>query len=99
METKFTKGPWTPSTYEGGWDCVRDSNGNEICRLVENNPDNALVLAAAPELYEALERSTKLIDAFIQERGELLLPEDEIDSCQQWLNNVDALRKARGEQA
>ena len=47
-----TSGPWKPSSYEG-WDCVRDEKGTILCKLVYNCPDNAVMMAAAPDLYEA----------------------------------------------
>ena len=49
-----TPGPWHRSAYDGGWDCVRDSEGQIIAKLGLNSPENADVLAAAPEMLEAL---------------------------------------------
>ena len=53
-ESKHSPGPWERSTYEGGWDCVRDSDGHVVAKLVDNIPDNANVLAAALDMLEAL---------------------------------------------
>lgn len=51
-----TPGPWIPSAYEGGWDCVRDAtNQGIVCKLSENNPANMYLIAAAPDLLAALE--------------------------------------------
>lgn len=53
-----TPGPWRRVAYEGGWDGVAHSDGGPhialICKLVENNPANASLIAAAPELLAAL---------------------------------------------
>ncbi len=46
-----------PSSYEGGWDCVRDEkHSGIICKLSENNPANMLLIAAAPDLLKELKR-------------------------------------------
>lgn len=50
-----TKGPWKIGAVNGGWDGVYPEEGKTaICALVENNPANAVLIAAAPELLEAL---------------------------------------------
>lgn len=53
-EPKFTKGPWVPTATPGGWDGVREPGGQLICSLNLNNPANMTLIAASPELYEAL---------------------------------------------
>ena len=50
---KHTPGPWKCIAVEGGWDGVSDEMGMVICKLVFNNPKNAALIAAAPELLEA----------------------------------------------
>ena len=52
------------SAYEGGWDCVRDEQGAIICKLALNNPANACLIAAAPDLLEVCKKlKTTLLDA------------------------------------
>ena len=58
METKFTPGPWTANRYVGERDnwFVRGPNDERVCGsgsgpVVEAN---ARLIAAAPDLYEAL---------------------------------------------
>ena len=53
---QHTPGPWRKSAYDGGWDCVRDSGGQIIAKLGLNNPTNAHLIAAAPDMLEALKR-------------------------------------------
>lgn len=61
-ETKWTPGPWL---NVGGWvDSEDDSHGSIICSLsaVDRKPDyisdaNAHLIAAAPDLYEALDQA------------------------------------------
>ncbi len=49
----YTKGPWRVCAVEGGWDGVCDSQDQVVCRLGINNPLNADIIAAAPELLNA----------------------------------------------
>ncbi len=51
---KSTPGPWRVCTSNGGWTnvCPVNHPNLPICNLVENNEANALLIAAAPELYE-----------------------------------------------
>jgi hypothetical protein len=53
-EPKWTPGPWRAGAAPGGWDAVREPDGQLICSLNLNNPANMCLIAAAPELYEAL---------------------------------------------
>ncbi|MBM6396167.1 hypothetical protein JQC79_10440 [Ochrobactrum anthropi] len=65
MDTKFTPGPWslsqenTPADDYGYWyhritaGHGYSGNGFDICGII--NPHDAHLMAAAPELYEALE--------------------------------------------
>lgn len=50
---KHTPGPWRWTAVEGGWDGV-ESNDGLICKLALNEPENARLIAAAPELLVAL---------------------------------------------
>jgi hypothetical protein len=46
----------------GGWDGVKPVAHNlEICKLVENNPANAPLIAAAPEMYEAMKILERIV--------------------------------------
>ena len=53
---KHTPGPWVSVSVEGGWDGVAEAanRNSTICTLSLNNPDNARLIAAAPELYAAV---------------------------------------------
>ena len=51
---KHTPGPWNTSAYDGGWDCIRDGSGQIIAKLGANNPANADLIAAAPDMLAAL---------------------------------------------
>ena len=53
-EVRHTPGPWFQSSYEGGWDCVREAGGQIVCKLVLNEPANARLIAAAPDMLSAL---------------------------------------------
>lgn len=56
-ETKFTPGPWLFSSYKSG-NSVIVIDGKEFDVATVNYPNrdaNAHLIAAAPELYEALE--------------------------------------------
>lgn len=62
-----TPGPWAASSYDGGWDCVREPGGQIIAKLGLNNPDNAALIAAAPEIAAERDRlltvNAKLLEA------------------------------------
>lgn len=63
--SEYTKGPWIHSSYEGGWDCVRqtDHNGPILAKLALNTPSNAKLMAAAPELLVVIKKLIDLTDA------------------------------------
>ena len=105
MTEKFTPGPWTKmnatDVFEGYWngrqvaDCMVDNDIN-----YPQQKANAALIAAAPELYEALE---KLIND---------LPDCTIDWARDGMGNTNAncivnsrdkgkaaLAKARGEES
>lgn len=62
--SKHTPGPWVSVSAEGGWDGVAEAanRNSTICTLSLNNPENARLLAAAPELLEALTAAVAAID-------------------------------------
>ena len=57
---EHTPGPWYASSYDG-WDCIRDAHDQIIAKLALNVPDNACLIAAAPELLAALEQALAVI--------------------------------------
>lgn len=64
METKHTPGPWKVGRHDGnsgqlaGWQVLSDNPDDRIQGLVCQNagPDNARLIAAAPDMLAALER-------------------------------------------
>lgn len=62
METKFTKGPWH---FDGGADwSVHAASGAVIAEVYDSRAD-ATLIAAAPDLYEAMEEAVGAIDQCI----------------------------------
>jgi len=62
----FTPGPWVVTSTPGGWDGVKEKDfGAQICSLNLNNPNNAFLIAAAPDLYEALSDLLAALDAYV----------------------------------
>lgn len=94
----FTPGPWTAMRNinpEAGEEWVRDICADDgdalpsiiegayfVCSTDEENEANARLIAAAPEMYEALRRLEKFTTEFLEE-----VPVG--------TNNIDALRLAR----
>jgi hypothetical protein len=65
MEKKHTPGPWKHAGGTGGWDCVKPKSGGlAICNLVENNPANATLIAAAPDLLEACKTANNSLNNY-----------------------------------
>jgi hypothetical protein len=60
--SSHTPGPWFHVATEGGWDGVALKNGALICALCENNPANANLIAAAPDLLAALKTLCAAVD-------------------------------------
>ena len=85
--SKHTPGPWNTSAYYGGWDCIRDGSGQIIAKLGANFPANADLIAAAPDLLDALHG---LLSITVD--GSLTAPEqrDEVRAAR------DAIAKAMG---
>jgi hypothetical protein len=61
-KAQHTPGPWVEVSIDG-WDGVRPANNAlPICRLVENNPANARLIAAAPEMLKQTELFARSIE-------------------------------------
>ncbi len=88
-KTKFTPGPWKIGAYESGRMAVDGANGEEVTGYIDI--EDAHLIAAAPELYEALK--------------ELCRYAEDSDGCQYGTLSTKlvkdianaALAKARGE--
>ena len=89
-ETKFTPGPWLFSSYKSG-NSVIVIDGKEFDVATVNYPNrdaNAHLIAAAPELYEALDALRA--ELFLHAEGNYFRP---------LLDKAEiALAKARGEE-
>jgi hypothetical protein len=92
----FTPGPWTFNDPWAGFSSITDADGKLIFGIARGDPDetqpvpvceaNARLIAAAPELYEALNALLTYVAGFDREG----LPVFE--------QSAAALAKARGEQ-
>ena len=107
-DAEHTPGPWYASSYDG-WDCIRDAHDQIIAKLALNVPDNACLIAAAPELLAALELAANELNAIRArdgapqhiewDRGRPL----QTSACtEQWWDELTdrcfaAIAKARGE--
>ena len=96
QRTKWTPGPWRHVSTLGGWDGVKEDAGpSNICLLSFNNPANADLIAAAPELYEAV-ASAPILSKYHGQRG--FDVERFIEDYEAWrVTCRAALAKARGE--
>lgn len=58
MKTTHTPGPWSPHSYVGNWAAVHSENGllKNIALVTGGEPD-ACLIAAAPDLLEALNQA------------------------------------------
>ncbi len=90
METKFTKGDWKSSGY------AVLSDGNKVAETGFSSVDyddeeqaNAHLIAAAPDMYSALDEVTKLRDGDMSQAVDWLL--DNTDDL------IKLLKKATGE--
>lgn len=95
--SKHTPGPWAHVSVTGGWDGVaEDANRNSvICTLSLNNPANASLIAAAPDLLAAAELALSEAEGLIYDQ---LDGTKEFESAFAALQPVrDAIAKARGE--
>lgn len=108
MKTKFTKGPWelgeatSKHPYCIDAHCNNDGLRFELCEVLgadyefeacEQSKANAHLIAAAPEMYEMLERLKKECQMFYDEFGEPSNPDYEAAFVE--INAL--LAKARGE--
>ena len=80
-------GPWS---YHGRTECIRDVEGNRIADLsMSRHHGDGHLVAAAPELLEALELMLSQYNCSCGQRG-----------CNRWKYSQiarEAIRKARGE--
>ena len=65
---EHTPGPWHASSYDG-WDCIRDAHDQIIAKLALNVPDNARLIAAAPELLAVLDETVSRFERCIVHAG------------------------------
>ena len=112
-EPKFTKGPWE-ATYDSQLQALIEIYNTEDRIMVATLPDrgtveampeieaNANLIAAAPDMYEALEEVRHLVCATCSkyeqfcESGNRLTTEIPCNACESKV--FKALRKARGEE-
>ena len=100
MNTKFTKGPWsvgrsvkTMVFADDGLDLVADCTAGEFARDVEIA--NAALIAAAPELYEALD----MLMLYFTSANDVPVDRATIRGDDECVRRAfDALKKARGEE-
>ena len=84
-ETKFTPGPWKIGAYESGRMAVDGANGEEVTGYIDI--EDAHLIAAAPELYEALKLLVSYGNVFAHKSGQ----------ASPYEMAQTALAKARGE--
>lgn len=98
METKFTKGPYNMERVHNGWVFSGLDGAYDICVIRDCNGDrngqntaNANLIAAAPDLYAALDMLQANLAEYIaiNNLGAML--------NQDMVNAISALKKARGE--
>ena len=93
-----TPGPWVRTAVDGGWDAVSPADHRilPICRLVENNPANANLITAAPDMLSALSTIAALSRA-IDDNSQIGGASDALFMAVDLARN--AIAKARGEAA
>lgn len=103
-DTKFTPGPWRLSLTDDT--TVIGPDHQEIAEAMGDYEDddmlpeveaNARLIAAAPDLYTALEEASALVDALSGGRGNLRLRGQYISLEEAIARARAALSKARGE--
>ena len=96
----YTPGPWKAMQHPdpdcaaisiGGADFTGDDFASGFATVYINTADNALLLAAAPELLEALTTCVKELKAWVKDHGEDRKTRDAIGHA------CAAIAKARGE--
>ena len=96
MDTKHTPGPWRFSEDDCGQDCVLGPNGEKVVEgtcysdLSIPNEYDAILIAAAPELLEALADMVDMFERHIDGRPG---PDD---AGQRWDAARAAIAKATG---
>lgn len=126
-EADYTRGPWKVDVDRrcGGY-CITAPNGRDVASSVQRDEHptlgqgisdtqaltNARLIAAAPELYQALEKACKETEHFQFEawlvtespsgdceevQRKWLESSDYKDFIDEWRDQLDALAKARGE--
>ena len=100
-DAKFTPGPWNRSQY--GYQVLTRDSENSICELkgAKNMAEqiaNASIIAAAPDMYEALEKANSFISNGIK-LGYIKMPDLECEDTAWETPEIicKALTKARGE--
>lgn len=92
MSSKHTNGPWIHVAVDGGWDGVAEEANRQslICVLKQNNPANADLIAAAPELLDLLERVTYHMEGGIRLEYPAS-PEESPQPASEWDHEADRL--------
>jgi hypothetical protein len=92
MTSKHTPGPWIPVAVEGGWDGVAENENRNsvICALRLNNPANARLIAAAPELLDLLGRVAYHMEGGIRMEYPAS-PEESPQPASEWDHEADRL--------
>lgn len=92
MTSTHTPGPWIPVAVEGGWDGVAENENRNsvICALRLNNPANARLIAAAPELLDLLGRVAYHMEGGIRMEYPAS-PEESPQPASEWDHEADRL--------
>jgi hypothetical protein len=89
-DIKFTPGPWE---YDKDNNAIYNKYCNYICDAPLNNPKDKHLIAAAPELYDSLDKIVKMsiLSGFKPMK-------DSLNPVHAWLYDAqELLAKARGE--
>ena len=88
-----TKGPWKLSAGADGWASIWSDKSEQIANILPPIA-NARLIAAAPELLEALENNNELLRTMVRE---LVIREDyrATKVADQIRDNLEAIRKAK----
>lgn len=77
-ETKWTPGPWTPQKLRNGQQVVLCESGFPVCRISrwakESDAAEARLIAAAPDLYDALSDAIEVLALHVQEGDGIASP-------------------------
>lgn len=94
-EAKFTPGPWWVDCHNKNVFITDSENNTAVCKIMHLRPDgadNAHLIAASPELYEALAHAEEILRDVAKVSG---LTHSDAESCADTC--FAALAKARGE--